>query len=50
MISGGTPVQLDAALRERRRTLEAKHGAPVASPPTLASAAALWEAWSVKKA
>lgn len=48
--SAGTPAQLDAALRERRSTLEKKHGAPVPSPATLESACAIWEDWCLKRA
>lgn len=50
MKSRATPAQLDAALRERRGALEKKYGAAVPSPATLASAAAVWEAWCVKQA
>jgi len=49
VVSRGTPAQLDAALRERRAGLEKKFGAPVTPEATLASAAEIWELWSVKR-
>jgi hypothetical protein len=49
-MSRGTPAELDATLRERRATLEKKHGAPVVMPPELVSAAKAWEAWWAKQA
>jgi hypothetical protein len=50
MMSKAAPAQLEAALRERRAALEAKHGAAVVLPPELASAARAWEAWWAKQA
>ena len=49
-MSRGTPAELDATLRERRATLEKKHGAPVVMPPELVSAARAWETWWAKQA
>ena len=49
-MSRATPSELDATMRERRATLEKKHGAPVVMPPELASAAKAWEAWWAKQA
>lgn len=50
MMSKAKPAELDATLRERRATLEKKHGAAVVMPPDLASAAKAWEAWWAKQA
>jgi hypothetical protein len=50
MMSTAKPGELDATLRERRAVLEKKHGAPIALPPDLASAAKAWEAWWGKQA
>ncbi len=44
-VSGGSPDQLVAALRERRDELAKKQGVPVAHPAELVSAARAWEAW-----
>ncbi len=44
-VSGGSPDQLLAALRERRDELAKKQGAPVAHPAELVSVARAWEAW-----
>jgi uncharacterized protein DUF1877 len=49
-MSRATAAELDATMRERRATLEKKHGAPVVMPPELASAAKAWEAWWAKQA
>jgi uncharacterized protein DUF1877 len=49
VVSRGTPAQLDTALRERRAGLEKKFGAPVTPEATIASAAEIWELWSVKR-
>ena len=50
MMSRGTAAELDATMRERRATLEKKHGAAVVMPPELVSAAKAWEAWWAKQA
>jgi hypothetical protein len=49
MKSTAKPSELDATLRERCTALEKKHGARVALPPDLASAAKAWEAWWAKQ-
>lgn len=49
MMSTAKPAGLDAALRERRATLEKKHGAPVRMPAEIASAARMWEGWCAKQ-